>query len=282
MESTQGKDLEDGVPHSTRRDFVALVSIGALGSVAAAAAGQSFSSKALAPGLTLGGGEPAELSVGLVEGSESFASFGVLPWEARRSGDDAVLEGPRAGAPRVIPAAEVSTGDQSLVHTHIALRVHGVYPDVEAWWRLGIEKVELQVLYRSHDPLVPGPFPFFAWSYDGRPVPMPAQRVRFVAPIDENGSLDLVLRVRRVITHQKASGSVYATGVVARQHSASFTVDWQEGRPKLQRGVYLLGLGASTWSRAATLPGPGERVPAELASLVMSVEPLLEELGEPA
>jgi hypothetical protein len=271
----------DATRSATRRDFVALTTLGLAGSALAPLRAPA-QTPTRGSRISVDREESANLSVGLVQGSDRYPGFEVLPWESGLSYDDEQYREWWNDAPRVIPASQLGLGDQNLVHTHVQLRVHGVYPDVDSWWRLGVEKVELQVMYRSLDPAVPGPFPFLAWSYDGRPVPMPAQRVRFVAPIDETGTLEVLLRVRRLVAGASGSASAGPTVVQARQHAGAFTVDWQDARPKLQRGVYLLGLGADTWSRSARLPGRGERVRPELSSLVVSVEPLGEDLSQPA
>lgn len=265
---------------TTRRGFVALTTLGLAGSALAPLRAPAQSS-ARGSRLRVDREENVDLSVGMVESSERYPDFEVLPWETDLSWDDPRFREWWPDTPRVVPAAQVGLGDQNLVHTHVRMRVHGVYPDVDSWWRQGIEKVELQVLYRSLDPQVPGPVPFLAWSYEGRPVPMAAQRVRFVVPIDESGTLQLLLRVRRVLAGTSGASTSSPTTVVARQHAGTLTVDWQDARPKLQRGVYLLGLSPDTWSRASMLPAPGERARQDLCSLVVSVQPLGEDLAQP-
>jgi hypothetical protein len=54
-----------------------------------------------------------------------------------------------------------------------------------------------------------------------------------------------------------------------------FTVDWYGGRPKLQRGFYLLGLEPGVWRSPWDLPGAPEarkRPPHDRCSLVVSFE----------
>jgi hypothetical protein len=263
---------------ASRRDFVMLSAFAVAGSALAPLRGAA-QSPSRGSRLQVGREEQANLSVGLVEGSESYPDFEVLPWETDVAWDDPLFREWWHDVPRVVPAEQVGLGDQEMVHTHVRLIVHGVYPSVDSWWRQGIEKVELQVLYPSTDPQVADPIPFVAWSYEGRPVPMPAQRVRFNVPIGADGTLGLLLRVRRVLAGSSGAATAGAAPVVARAHSAALTVDWQDARPKLQRGVYLLGLGSDTWSRSARLPSPAERQRPELCSLAVSVEPLGEELS---
>jgi hypothetical protein len=59
----------------------------------------------------------------------------------------------------------------------------------------------------------------------------------------------------------------------------SFTVDPLPGRPKLQRGFYLLGMTPEVWRREVELPAPGEGARHDLCSLVISVDgPLAEDV----
>jgi hypothetical protein len=63
------------------------------------------------------------------------------------------------------------------------------------------------------------------------------------------------------------------SALVTHRYRARFTVDWEEGVPKLQRGIYLLGF-APVWEKAVALPPPGGRPRMDLLSIAMSVERL--------
>lgn len=52
-----------------------------------------------------------------------------------------------------------------------------------------------------------------------------------------------------------------------------FTLDNEPGRPKLRRGVYLLGLTPVAWSRAARVSDYARVAPAEMFSLMISMDP---------
>jgi hypothetical protein len=54
-----------------------------------------------------------------------------------------------------------------------------------------------------------------------------------------------------------------------------FTVDWAAGRPRLHRGIYLLGLAPDTWRRPVLLPPPGGPERPDLCSVVLSVDRVL-------
>jgi hypothetical protein len=55
-------------------------------------------------------------------------------------------------------------------------------------------------------------------------------------------------------------------------------VDWEAGRPKLQRGVYLLGVRPALWDSPTELPQTVDRFRAgDLCSLVVSIEPITPE-----
>ena len=84
-----------------------------------------------------------------------------------------------------------------------------------------------------------------------------------VAPADKE-------LVTRRVTIGKSPGAAGGNFV------AHFTVDWFAGRPKLQRGLYLLGLAPYTWDEKRTLPvvQPGQPRPLELLSLMLSFEPV--------
>jgi hypothetical protein len=68
-------------------------------------------------------------------------------------------------------------------------------------------------------------------------------------------------------------------GRFTQRYQTAFTVDWTEGLPRLQRGVYLLGLGPTTWARETALPPPGAPVAPALRSVVLTVEAMLDEPG---
>jgi hypothetical protein len=151
------------------------------------------------------------------------------------------------------------------------MHVHGLYPVPNP---LTVSSAYLTVFFPTDDPARhPGPLPFTAWGYKSRPAPDVPAPVKFLAPLGATGELEIQLEVhpgsrsRRELTDGPLPSGLFST---------SFTVDWFEGRPRLQRGLYLLGLTPGTWQSQRTLPmsQTGRARPLELLSLMVSFEPL--------
>ncbi len=204
------------------------------------------------------------MSIGYVEGTDLAASFAKGHW--RKSVAAAKAD---AYPGRVVPARSLLVGDQSLVNRWVRITVHGIYPRVAA--QANLESADLDVLFPSPDPGFDTPAPFFAWSYRKRPAASPSPSVSFLVPVGVDGRLDLQLRVATTgakLAERAARGSV----VSRRSYNASFTVDPSAERPKLQRGVYLLGF-TPVWETSRDLPQAGGKPDLNLLSLALSVEP---------
>lgn len=239
-----------------RRNFLVLGTAGALnlcfGELAAAA-------EAIAA--------PEPMSIGFLEDSDLLPRLGKRTWRGALTGRMGSAEkgGGEPRPPRILPAEALPLGDQNLAGGTVLLRIHGLFPRLmqQVW----VEAVDLDVLYPSPEPqFIPGPLPFFAWSFRRRPGFNASPPLAFTVPLGIDGQLDLALSVT---AREKA-------GMVKRRYTASFTVDWAEGRPKLHRGIYLLGL-APVWDSARTLPAAGEKARMDLLSIAMTVEPVLPE-----
>lgn len=190
--------------------------------------------------------KPAQLSplpIGFVRDSERFRRFRRSAWR-------------RAVRTRVqsVPARSLTLGDQRLAGETIRLGIHGLYPRVPK--SPNLRGADLDILFPSPDPAFPAPLRFHAWSYRPNNSSPP---LSCVVPLGLDGRLDLEMSIH--------------TDQASYRYGASFTVDWDSRRPKLQQGVYLLGL-TSAWDSAVTLPLPGEKVPTELLAIAASVEPL--------
>jgi hypothetical protein len=144
---------------------------------------------------------------------------------------------------------------------------------------------DLDVLFDGPPELGAGArVPYFAWSLRQREGCNPSPPVAFALPLGPTGGLELRLRVvpGASLGRPAAGGAgLGASAQPVRQQAGApwrfetrFTVDWEPGRPRLRRGIYLLGLAPATWRRAVRLPGPGEPERMDLCSLVVSVEPL--------
>jgi hypothetical protein len=256
----------------TRRDLLTWGGAAALLPLLPAAASAATARAAAAP-------EPLRsMSVGYIEGSDSWRSFDRLSLVTLNRG-----RRPEPGAEalpfEVVPASQLISGDQMLASELVRVGIHGLYPVPTPQ---AIARLDLTVLFPSPDPASPAPLPFFAWSYFNKPGPNPSQSLRFTAPLGTDGSFQLLLDVTpavgpQVIARRSVVG--LAPEAPGGSFAADFTVDWYEGRPKLQRGVYLLALGGTTWRSSRTLPVHKPRTPRplDLLSLIVSFEPIVAE-----
>lgn len=246
-----------------RREFLALGAswtvvswLGGSGGLAVAAARQAEGVPVSAP-----------LSVGYVERSDLFSGFDTPPWEKALE-----LEGERAEVEtetlEVYPATELPAGDPSFGWESAEITVFGLYPPPAAGRRRGLRRAALEVGYRLEDPTVATPVPFLAWAYEREPVENEGSAIRFVAPVDRELGLSLVLYRESLATRRAQRQS----GPAATSLRADFTVNLERGRPKLQRGVYLLGLRRGLFDRPVTLPDPDEVEASRYEALVLSID----------
>jgi hypothetical protein len=214
------------------------------------------------------------LSVGFVEGSDQLSlHFDHMKWSIPRR-----MSAAEAGSVPILSAVGLPLGDQRLAGGDVKLTVHGLYPADPADCR-GVEAIDLDVLFPAPDPAVPVPARFQAWSFRRHPGPNPSPPVSFRVPLGLDGRLEITMRT---VYQGEGSGVTrrLATGVplIQRRFQTSFTADWQAGRPKLQRGIYLLGVRPGIWDEALDLPGAKQRArAADLCSVVVSVEPIAAE-----
>jgi hypothetical protein len=164
--------------------------------------------------------------------------------------------------------------------------VHGLYPKVPPRRLAGFTHAFLTVFFPSPDPASPRPLAFYSWGIKLVPGRSVGARVRFPVPLRLDGGLEVLLDVIRPAGSSRlAEGAmrVLRGGAAAADRAApasltsyyaDFTVDWYDGRPKLQRGIYLLGMATGLWANAASLPGPLDKPRHELCSLAVSFEPL--------
>lgn len=235
-----------------RRQFLALSTATALGSYLAVPAGAS-NILGVRTSLDL------PLSVGFLAGSEQFESFRTLPWQGRDPENPPELE--------VIPAHQLDVGDQMLASETVKMTVHGLYPRI-APRRVGnLKETNLLVMFPPEIPGLSGAHPFVAWGLRRLPARSRGARVSFPVPLREDGGLTLAVE------------TTHGTSALAesRRYFTDFTVDWYADRPKLSRGLYLLGLNLGTWQQATRLPDPKESIRDELCSIVVSFEAMPEE-----
>jgi hypothetical protein len=238
-----------------RREFLVLSAAGILtpwlGRAAEAAVPLSGSAAIVAP--------PVPMSIGYVEGSDVWKSLRRLPWDDVQAAYAAAAAGVEPSRSQVISATDMPLGDQKLASTVVKVTVHGFYGGAIKK-RETLDAIDFDVYFPSPDPAFPKPLPFHAWSFRRLPAPNVGHRLSFNVPLDLDGGLALSLIVGQL-------------GASLRQrYTTNFTVDANSGRPKLQRGIYLLGLGPAVWKSEATLPAYGETARPDLRSLVISID----------
>ncbi len=259
--------IASGLPISRRR----LLAAASAGAAAFAFGGVGWAQQAAAQGRV------GPLSVGYLEDSDRLPSLHAEPWRRR---DAAGL--------RVVPAARMALGDQSLTQQTLEMTVHGLYPGLPPRRQAWFSTVVLTVFFPSDDPLHPEPLPFYSWQAKLWPGPNQGQRLRFLVPVGRQGGLELVTEVYDgwpTAAGQRAARVLRGGG--ERQAPVSqpleltslygdFTVDWYQGRPKLQRGFYLLGLAPGAWDAPWDLPHGRRLAPKaeslERTSIVVSFE----------
>lgn len=189
------------------------------------------------------------MSVGYVDGSDRLASLADLPWRG---------DGP---TPLAVPAPEIPSGEPSFALELLRLRIAGFYPDWPWPAKERPNGVDLDVLFEPFDPAVPSPLPFAAWSYRRKPGRNLSPPIGFNFTMEASDGLGLRLR------YEGRDGRTYWS-------TTTFTVDDTDGLPRLQRGIYLLGLLPGTFDRERKLPAPGDAADYALRAVVLSVEAL--------
>jgi hypothetical protein len=207
------------------------------------------------------------LSAGYIEGSEVFRDLHRLPRRVRRPLAVATENEATEASPVIVPAAGLFQGDTSLPGRPLRIRIDGLYPpqalEPKLWRKLPLA-MDLEVLFPSPDPAFPQPLRFFAWSFRRWPGWNPSPPIQFRFPLDWQSLPQFVLKVR------PAAGEAFVL-------RTKFTVDNEPGRPRLRRGVYLFGATPGIWDRELRLADLARWAPAELASVLISMDPVEEE-----
>ena len=257
MKRLAKSEPEDSSTLLRRRDFLTLGSAGLLAPL--------FGNLAWAEPLAAAAeraAQPVPMSVGYIDGSEEYRSFKRLPRKVRRP----LLqeEGEEAEAsPVIVPAESLFQADTSLPGRPLRIHVHGLYPPaaLEAKHRREAPlAVDLEAVFPSPDPAFPTPLRFYAWGLRQKYGWDPSPPVSFRFPLEWQVLPQLILRVRRT----DGSHHVMRT---------RFTLDDETGRPKLRRGIYLLGLTPGVWSRAARVSDYARFAPADMFSVMISMDP---------
>jgi hypothetical protein len=242
MPGSPEPDVVPGPPRFSRRQLLIGTSLAAVGAGAVSVAGYAWLTQG--PRIDLDALGAGPLSVGFVEGSGD---------RARPSRERWIEDGGLAGA-RVIPAAAMRTGTDSLAGRLVRLTVHGLYPH-EVQPRGSTLAVNAHIA--SPDPTAP--YAFHAWSRRDGPAPSVSGRTNFQVMLDRDPRLAITIEL------------MTATGLA--RTGALFGARAGQGVVRLHPGAYLLGLERGAWDRATSLPsdrGLGS-IP---VSILLSVEPL--------
>jgi hypothetical protein len=252
-----------------RRDFLALGSLAALTPLLPRAAMSSTlaggaESAAAAATAARAGQAPLPLSVGYLEGSELLSNLRKL------QPDLTVLTIERRGETftagrHMVPAHRLPAGDPSLVGGPVRMTIHDLYPrllpDGPAAQRWPAA-IDLDVLVPLLEPPAGSTARYLAWSYRRLPAENRSARVSFVLWPDWYSDLSVVMRVVPA-----------GAGSEPRLLQGRFTLGSDRGRPRLLKGIYLLGLTPDTWEGEIDLPEDPAQVPPELLSVLMTIEP---------
>ncbi|HYX22549.1 MAG TPA: hypothetical protein VFC23_00215 [Thermoanaerobaculia bacterium] len=250
--STEGEGGIRG-PLWRRRDVLAVGAAGLLAPL--------FDKLAWAEGLAASSAVAVQpMGVGYIEGSDELRDLKHLPRKIRRPGLE--VEGEDERPLRVVPAASLPQGDTSLPGRPLRIRIDGLYPPA-ALGRKRLRElplaVDLDVVFPSPDPvLVPRPLRYEAWSFRRHPWDLSAP-VSFRFPVDWQALPEIILKVRS------------AAGAAAEMRT-KFTLDDEPGKPRLLRGLYLLGLTPGTWRSGVSLNELAGATPAELFSILISFD----------
>jgi hypothetical protein len=239
------------------------------------------------------------LSVGYVLGSEDAADVLRPPWlnawraeSLLRAAGESYF-GESQPWLQVVPAEDLF-GDPRLAVVPVRLAVLGLYPELDDVPGATFDMV-LDVHFATGDPFLPEAT-FHAWGWRDDPAVTAGAATRFTVPVERDGGLRLSLDVRQVETGLRRmvprgggvrQGAATAASRVAAPAAARLgwrqqtvlSVGLDPTLPKLQRGVYLLGLEAGMWAQGGELPAgafPGELPP----SLVVAIDAVEEATGE--
>ena len=274
---TSGDDRPPRLRPLRRRDFLALGSVAALTPVVAPWFARPAGATALAGALTgpadagataaeerRGAAPPLPLSVGYLEGSELLHNLRKLQPDLQ------VLTVERRGSTftagrHIQPSHRYPAGDPSLVGGAVRMTVHDLYPrrlpdgPAAEQWPVAID---LDVMVPLLDPPAGSTAVFHAWSYRRLPAEDRSARVSFVLWPDWYSDLGIAMRVVPP-----------GAGSEPRLLQTRFTLGNDQGRPRLLKGIYLLGLEPSTWEEDVELPDDPAQVPPEQLSVLVTIEP---------
>ena len=273
---TSGDDRAPRLRPLRRRDFLALGSAAALTPMVApwfarpagatTLAGPSTGAEAAAEGRRGAPPEaqPRPLSIGYLEGSELLANLRKLQPDLQ------VLTVERRGSTftagrHIQPSHRYPAGDPSLVGGAVRMTVHDLYPRrlpdgaAAEQWPVAID---LDVMVPLLDPPAGSTALFHAWAYRRLPAEDRSARVSFVLWPDWYSDLGIAMRVVPP-----------GAGSEPRLLQTRFTLGNDQGRPRLLKGIYLLGIEPGAWEDDVELPDDPAQVPTEQLSVLVTIEP---------
>ncbi len=242
-----------------RRDFLTLSSVGVAG-LWLGGLGRAEAAVAAAPVVL-----PARpMSLGYLEGSDQLPNVIYLPRSVLLPST-----APRAGSPangilnEVTAADGLPGGDTELVGKPFRMKVHGLYPPgALTTSRLPLMPlaIDLDVLFPPPDPVFPKPARFAAWSFRRSLGWDPSPPTKFTFPLDWQVMPQIEMRVTS------------ADGGRVSVLTTQFTLDQEKGRPRLRRGLYLLGLSPGVFETDLALADLARVAPVKLMSVLISFE----------
>jgi hypothetical protein len=267
----------DGRPSGTaglsRRELIALGSACAftpwLGRVAGA--GELVAADVVANGA-------APVTVGYLLGSDTLADLRAFPRLGSRppsEGDGGVSE-----PWQVVPASTLDGADTNAIAA--TLTVLGLYPTDRQGRVDGLERAWLDILVPAADAAAVEPLRFHAWTYSAAQLSSGRTPIHFRVPVDPNLGLAMVLeahwasRARRRVAASQVIGDP-RPNAQAIANGPRVTLRSRPGADPavpLQRGVYLLGIGAAPWNHRLALPAEPQPWRTDLVSVVIAVEPV--------
>jgi len=259
---TSNDDDAPLAPGLRRRNFLAMSSVGIAGLWLGGLSRLEAAPIAVAASAATA---PRPMSLGYLAGSDLLPNVIYLPLRVLNPSTRARAADPANGVlSTVVPADGLQGGDTSLVGRPLGMKIHGLYPPAA----LAVKRqpamplaVDLDVLFPPPDPVFPKPARYFAWSFRRRPGWDPSAPVKFVFPLDWQAMPEMEMRVT------PAKGAPWTV-------STRFTLDYETGRPRLRRGVYLLGLAPGAWQWDISLAELARAAPLGLLSVMVSFEAL--------
>lgn len=219
--------------------------------LAATAPGRAADARAAAATAT------SPLSIGFLDGSDQLADLRVVRADLRITGD-VVGAGLGAGY-GVVPATDLVTGEPAFAEQPVRIAILGLYPREPRGG--GPLSIDFDVEHTADD-LPPGKtVRYFAWSYRRKPRNVSAP-VRFTVTPTWQGSLAFDLSI------------VGPQGGAPQLQRSQFTLADDAGRPRLQRGIYLVALNGRPWDGSTALPATPAGATLSLLSLVVAVDPV--------